>query len=214
MRKYISELIGTYALVFCGTGAIIINEVSGGTITHLGIATTVGLTVMAMIYALGDISGAHLNPAVTIAFAVDKRFAWKEVFPYTIFQLIGALFATLTLHYLFPTNINLGSTIPAGTDLQSFILEIILTFFLMLVILNVSTGAKEKGITAGIAVGAVVGLEALFAGPVSGASMNPIRSLAPALISGNLESIWVYLSAPIIGAVLSVYVFKYLNSKK
>jgi len=214
MRKYISELIGTFALVFCCTGAIIINEVSGGTITHLGIATTAGLIVMAMIYALGEISGAHLNPAVTIAFAVNKRFPWKEVFPYSMFQLIGALLATLTLHYLFPENLTLGSTIPAGTDLQSFILEIILTFFLMLVILNVSTGAKEKGITAGIAVGGVVGLEALFAGPISGASMNPIRSLAPAIISGNLDSIWVYLSAPIIGAVLSVYVFKYLNSKK
>ncbi len=213
MKKYVSELIGTYGLLFCGTGAIIIDEVSGGMITHLGIAITFGLIVMTMIYALGEISGAHLNPAVTIAFAFAKKLAWKEVFPYTVFQFMGAILATFTLHFLFPTNKNLGATIPYGSDLQSFILELILSFFLMLVILNVSTGAKEKGITAGIAVGAVVGLEALFAGPICGASMNPFRSLAPAIISGNLQSIWIYLTAPILGAVIAVLIYKYLTSK-
>ncbi len=213
MKKYVAELIGTYAMVFCGTGAIIINEISNGTITHLGIAITFGLIVMAMIYALGEISGAHLNPAVTIAFAVDKKFSWKEVFPYTLFQFLGATLATLSLHFLFPTNINLGATVPFGSDIQSFILELILTFFLMLVILNVSTGAKEKGIVAGIAVGSVVGLEALFAGPICGASMNPFRSLAPAIISGNLQSIWIYLTAPVLGAILAVFIYKYLTKK-
>lgn len=204
MKKYVSEVLGTFALVFAGTGAIIINEVSGGAITHVGIALTFGLIVLAMVYAFGDVSGAHLNPAVTIAFAGARHFPWRDVPGYVIAQLIGAFAASGVLRGLFPGNEKLGATLPSGTAWQSLTLEVILTFILMLVILSVSTGAKEKGITAGIAVGAVIGLEAMFAGPICGASMNPARSLAPALVSGHLEHLWVYLLAPTVGALLAV----------
>ena len=207
MRKYIAEMIGTFALVFCGTGAIIINEISNGEITHLGIAMTFGLIVLAMIYALGDVSGAHFNPAVTIGFMVAKRMNLKETTFYIIAQVIGALIASITLKILFPQNQALGATFPSGSNMQSFLLEIILTFFLFFVIISVSTGAKEKGISAGIAIGATVGLEAMFAGKISGASMNPARSLAPAIVSGNIHSLWIYLIAPVIGAILAVYAF-------
>ena len=200
-------------MVFCGTGAIIINDVSGGTVTHVGIAITFGLIVMAMIYTFGDISGAHFNPAVTIGFWVSGRFQGKEVSPFIFSQLTGAGLASLILKYLFPTNISLGATLPAGTAMQSFVLEIILTFFLMLVIIHVSTGAKEKGIIAGMAIGSVVLLEAMFAGPISGASMNPARSLAPALVSGQFQHLWVYLTAPVAGALLAVFAFKLINEK-
>ena len=213
MKKYLSEFIGTFGMVFCGTGAIIINDVSGGTVTHVGIAITFGLIVMAMIYTFGDISGAHFNPAVTIGFWVSGRFQGKEVSPFIFSQLTGAGLASLILKYLFPTNISLGATLPAGTAMQSFVLEIILTFFLMLVIIHVSTGAKEKGIIAGMAIGSVVLLEAMFAGPISGASMNPARSLAPALVSGQFQHLWVYLTAPVAGALLAVFAFKLINEK-
>ena len=204
MRKLAAEFIGTFALVFAGTGAIVINETSGGAITHVGIALTFGLIVLAMIYTLGDVSGAHLNPAVTVGFWLARRFPAGEVWRYLLAQLTGALLASLVLKLLFPTDLNLGGTHPAGTAMQSFILEFILTLLLMLVILNVSTGAKEKGITAGIAVGAVIALEALFAGPICGASMNPFRSLAPAMVSGRLGDVWIYLIAPVLGAAAAV----------
>jgi aquaporin Z len=212
MRNYLAELIGTFAMVFCGTGAIIINQQTGGVITHAGIAATFGLIVMSMIYALGNISGAHLNPAVSIAFTIAGRFKVKQLAPYIASQLIGAILASLTLKVLLPANEFLGATLPAGTDMQSFILELILTFFLMLVILNVATGSKEQGMFAGLAIGAVVGLEAMFAGPICGASMNPARSLAPALTSGHMQSLWLYLIAPTAGAALAVPVWKYLTS--
>ncbi|MBL0237723.1 MAG: MIP family channel protein [Saprospiraceae bacterium] len=213
MKRYIAEILGTFALVFCGTGAIIINQQSSGAITHVGIAITFGLIVMAMIYALGHISGAHLNPAVTIAFTLAKKFKAKQVTPYIISQLAGALLASFVLNYLFPTNEFLGATIPSGTPLQSFILECILTFFLMLVIIHVATGSKEQGMFAGLAIGSTVLLEAMFAGPVSGASMNPARSLAPAIVSGHMEHLWVYLTATILGAALAIPIWKFLNQK-
>lgn len=204
MNRLFSEAIGTFCLVFAGTGAIVINQTTGGSITHVGVALTFGLVVMAMIYALGDRSGAHLNPAVTIAFAVAGRFKFADVPGYIFAQLIGAAAASVALRLLFPDHATLGATIPAGTFLQSFILEFILTFMLMFVILAVSTGPKERGITAGIAVGGVVCLEAMFAGPISGASMNPARSLAPALISGHTTHLWLYIMAPILGALLAI----------
>lgn len=203
-RKCAAECFGTFALVFAGTGAIVINDLHGHAITHVGIAITFGLVVLAMIYAVGDVSGAHLNPAVTLGFTAAGRFQWKSVASYLISQAIGAFAASGMLLLLFPTHTTLGSTLPAGSVWQSFVLEAILTFILMMVILRVSTGAKEKGITAGIAVGSVIGLEAMFAGPVSGASMNPIRSLVPALMSGKLDALWVYLTAPILGALAAV----------
>ncbi len=204
-KKFLAEVIGTFALVFAGTGAIVINDVSGGSITHVGIALTFGLVVLAMIYTIGDISGAHLNPAVTSAFWLAGRFPAGLVIPYIASQCVGAFAASGVLHFLFPTHANLGSTLPAGTEMQSFVLEFILTFLLMFVILNVSTGAKEKGITAGIAVGAVIGLEAMFAGPICGASMNPARSLAPAVVSGHLEHLWIYLVGPVLGACVAIF---------
>lgn len=213
MRKYLAEIIGTFALVFCGTGAIIINQESGGAITHVGIAVTFGLIVAAMIYTIGDVSGAHLNPAVTIAFWVAKDFPAKEIAPYIISQGIGAFLASFTLHYLFPNNDTLGATLPAGTAMQSFILEVILTFILMFTIIHVAKGSKEQGMFAGIAIGSVVLLEAMFAGPICGASMNPIRSLSPAIISGHTEHLWVYISAPILGAVVAIFAWMGLKEK-
>ena len=210
MKKYISELTGTFALIFCGTGAIIINQETNGSITHLGIAITFGLVVMAMIHSLGSISGAHFNPAVTIAFAVAKKFEIKEVLPYIISQLIGALLASAILCMLFPKNVFLGATMPLNNDFQAFVLEFIITFILMFVIINVAHGSKEQGLFAGISIGATVLLLALFAGPICGASMNPVRSLAPALVSNHLEHVWLYLVAPILGASTSVLLWKYL----
>ena len=213
MKKYLAELLGTYSLVFCGTGAIVIHELFGNP-DHVGIAFTFGLIVMAMIYAFGDISGAHINPAVTISFFVAGRFAGKEIIPYIVAQLAGALFASLSLHYLFPQSSGLGMTLPAGSPMQSFILEIILSFILMQVILLVSQGSREKGILAGAAIGAIVLLEAMFAGPVSGASMNPARSIAPAIVSGQLQSIWIYMAAPVIGMILASLVHRLLFTEK
>jgi MIP family channel proteins len=203
-RKYAAEFIGTFGLVFAGTGAIIINDVSGGAVTSVGIGLTFGLIVLAMIYAIGDVSGAHLNPAVTLGFFVGRRLEAKMVLPYVLSQLSGALAASLLLRALFPQHSTLGTTAPAGPVLQSLILEIVLTAFLMFVILNVSVGAKERGITAGIAVGAVIALEALFAGPISGASMNPARSFAPAIVSQHLANLWIYVVAPTAGALIAV----------
>ena len=199
-RRLAAEFLGTFALVFAGTGAIVVNGVSGGVIGHAGIALSFGLVVMAMIYAFGDVSGAHLNPAVTLGFAVARRFSWSEVPPYVLAQLGGAFVASGLLRFLFPGHDSLGSTLPSGSRSQSFIFEVILTLLLMLVILCVSSGAKEKGITAGIAIGGVIALEAMFAGPICGASMNPARSLAPAIVSGRTEYLWIYLVAPVLGA--------------
>lgn len=210
MRRYVAELIGTYALVFAGTGAIIINEQTGA-LGHFGVAATFGLIVLAMIYAFGDLSGAHLNPAVTIGFVVVKRFPLKEAAPYIVAQLGGAVLASFTLRFLFPENTMLGATFPTGSGMQSFILEVLLTYFLMLVILQVAHGSKEVGVMAGIAIGAVVGLEALFAGPISGASMNPARSIAPALVSGELRALWIYIVAPVLGALLATVTWSWLR---
>ena len=214
MRKYLAEIIGTFALIFCGTGAIIINQESGGVITHAGIAATFGLIVAAMIYTVGDISGAHLNPAVTIAFWVAKSFPAKEIVPYILSQGVGAFLASITLKFLFPNNQLLGATMPAGSEMQSFVLELILTFILMFTILNVANGSKEQGMFAGLAIGSVVLLEAMFAGPICGASMNPIRSVSPAVVSGNMEHLWVYLTAPTLGAVIAVFVWNVLKQKE
>ncbi|RYY70323.1 MAG: aquaporin [Chitinophagaceae bacterium] len=213
IRKCVAEVIGTYILVFCGTGAIIINQESGGAITHTGIAITFGFVVMSLIYALGDISGAHMNPAVSIAFVIAQKFSAKALLPYIGSQLAGAVLASLTLKLLFPANELLGATNPAGSAWQSFVLEFLLSFFLMLVIINVATGSKEVGMFAGLAIGSVVLLEAMFAGPVSGASMNPARSVGPALVSMQLKSIWIYILAPIAGAATAIPCWQYLKNK-
>lgn len=202
--KWIAEGLGAFALVFAGTGAIVINDVSGGAVTHVGVALTFGLVVMAVINATGDVSGAHINPAVTIAFWAARRLPGRDVAPYLAAQFAGALLASVLLRFLFPDHPTLGATHPAGGYGQSFVLEVVLTAFLMFVILGVSTGAREKGIVAGVSIGGVVALEALFAGPICGASMNPARSLAPALLSGSLDSLSLYILAPTLGALLAV----------
>lgn len=202
MKKYIAELIGTFALVFCGTGAIVINDITGGTVSHVGIAITFGLIVTVMIYSFGNISGAHINPAVSIAFSFTDRFEKKKLLGYIVFQLLGAFLASAILKMLFWEHENLGATLPFGSWQQSFVLEIILTYLLMMVILFVSQNKSVSQFT-GVAVGATVMLEALFAGPITGASMNPARSISPAMVSGNIADLWIYIVAPIIGAILA-----------
>jgi len=212
-KKYIAEFIGTFVLVFAGTSAIVVNDMSGGMVTHLGVAIVFGLVVAAMIYTLGDISGAHINPAVTIAFWSAGRLPGNEVLPYIISQVLGAISASTIVYLLFSGHPTLGATLPSGTVSQSFILETLLTFILMLTIINVATGSKEKGIIAGIAIGGVVAFEALFAGPISGASMNPARSIGPALISGRIGALWIYIIAPILGALLAVVCCRCIREK-
>lgn len=204
MKKWIAECCGTFCLVLAGTGAIVINDVSGGAITHIGVALTFGLIVTAMIYTVGDVSGAHLNPAVTLGFWAAGRFPGRQILPYLAGQMSGALLASGLLRMLFPVHGTLGATLPQGSVLQSFVLETFLTLLLMLVIFRVSHGAREKGMHAAIAIGAMVALEAALAGPISGASMNPARSLGPALVSGHTEHLWIYLTATVLGAQLAV----------
>lgn len=212
MKKYIAEFIGTFALVFCGTGAIVINEITGDSVSHLGIAITFGLIVTVMIYSFGSISGAHINPAVSVAFSFTDIFKKKDLLGYILAQLLGAFVASGILAIMFNNHGNLGATLPFGDWQQSFVLEIILTFILMLVILFVSQDKSVNQFT-GIAVGATVLLEAMFAGPISGASMNPARSIAPAIVSGNLDHLWIYIFAPTIGAVLASVTWNILKSK-
>ncbi|MDB5253802.1 MAG: family channel protein [Flaviaesturariibacter sp.] len=213
MRRYFAECLGTFILVFCGTGAIMINHEMGGIITHPGVAATFGLVVMVLIYTLGDVSGCHINPAVTIAFTIAGRFPPARLLPYIASQLAGALLASLLLRALFPANATLGSTLPVGPALRAGIIEFFLSFFLMLVIMRAATGSKEQGLFAGVAIGATVLLEALFAGPVTGASMNPARSLAPAVISGHTEYLWLYLVVTTAGMALAVFAWKGLHLK-
>jgi aquaporin NIP len=202
-QRLTAEFLGTFALVFAGTGAVVVNELTA-VVTHVGVSLTFGLVVLALIYALGDISGAHFNPAVTIGFVLARRFPAREALPYIVAQLVGACCASLSLRVIFPDSEQLGATLPRGSAMQSFVLELLLTAFLMFVILNSTTGAKEKGFAVGIIVGSVIGLEAMFAGPICGASMNPARSIGPALVSGRLDSLWIYLVAPVLGAAVAV----------
>jgi len=207
----LAEFVGTFLLVFAGTGAIVANEVSHGAVTHPGIALTFGLVVMALIYTLGETSGAHFNPAVTVSFAAAGRFPWSAVPGYGAAQCAGALSASALLRWLFPAAKGLGATVPSGSASQSLVFETLLTFFLMLVILQVSIGAREKGITAGLVIGATVGLEAMFAGPICGASMNPARSLGPAVFGGTMDSLWIYWVGPVLGALLAIPLHRVLQ---
>ncbi len=208
MKKHAAEFAGTFFLVLCGTGAIIVNEQYNGALGTLGVPIAFGGIVTAMIYLFGRTSGAHLNPAVTLGFAALKLFPAKEILPYLLAQVIGAFTASGMLWLFFPTNPNLGSTQPAGSELQSFLLEYLLTLILMLVILIVSQGSPKIRQYAAITIGMVILLEAYWAGPICGASMNPARSLAPALVSGQLESLWLYLLAPIVGSLSASLIYK------
>ncbi len=207
IRRLLAEGIGTFGLVFAGTGAIMIDAQTGA-VGHVGVGLTFGLIIMVMIYAVGHISGAHFNPAVTLGFAVGRHFSWSLVPRYWVAQLLGGLTASLLLRFLFGDVAHLGATLPRGSDWQSLVLEAVLTFLLMFVITAVATDVRAVGQAAAIAIGGTIGLEALFAGPISGASMNPARSLAPALVSGTWASQWLYVVGPMIGAVVGVLAYQ------
>lgn len=209
MKRYVAELIATYFLVFCGTGAIIIDQETGGTVTQVGIAISFGVIVTVMIFAYGRISGAHMNPAVTLTLVLLKLHPKKELFPYMLTQTIGAILASLTLLALFPANEFLGSTNPSGSWWQSFILEFILTLLLMLVILFTSQGRRIEQYFAPFAIGLTVLLEAQFAGPICGASMNPARSIAPAIVSGHVDNLWIYVLSTTLGALVAGMYWKW-----
>lgn len=208
-----AEFVGTFAMVFCGTAAMAVNETTGA-VAHEGVAITWGLIVMAMIYAFGELSGAHFNPAVTVSFVLAKRFSWEKVPGYVISQGLGAISASLAVTALLPESEFIGATLPTIPHYAAFWLEMLLSFFLMITILHISTGSKEIGPVAGLAIGGVILLEAMFAGPLTNASMNPVRSLGPALIGNHWEPMWLYLTAPFVGMAVAVLAFRFfVNSQ-
>jgi len=217
-NKLTAEFFGTFWLVFGGCGSAVLAALfltDGASPTQLGIgfvgvSLAFGLTVLTMAYAIGHISGCHLNPAVTAGLVAAGRFTARLAVPYVGAQLLGAFLASVALRFLFPASLTLGATLPVGGVPQSCALEFLLTFMLMAVILLTTVGPREKTMLAGVAIGGVIGLEAMFAGPVCGASMNPARSLAPALVSGHLAGLWIYLTAPVLGAALGVALFQQL----
>ena len=209
-RRLAAEALGTFALVFFGAGAIMV-AAKYGSFGQLGIALAFGLAVAAMVYALGHISGAHINPAVSLAFALSRHFPWRHVGAYWIAQCCGAIAAALLLRASLGDVADVGATTPSGSDGQSFLWELVLTFFLMLVIMAVATDIRAVGEAAAIAIGGTVALGALVGGPVSGASMNPARSLGPALAAGELDALWIYLLAPLVGAALGAVAYQLLR---
>lgn len=211
MHKLAAEYIGAFALVFAGTGAVVIDAETGGGVGHIGVGLTFGLVIMVMIYAVGHISGAHFNPAVTLGFAVGRHFSWTLVPRYWTAQVLGGVTASLLLRAMFGDIAHLGATIPRGSAQQSFVLEAVLTFLLMFVITSVATDVRAVGQAAAIAIGGTIGLEALFAGPISGASMNPARSLAPALVSWTWTDQWLYIAGPMIGAIAGVFAYRFVR---
>jgi len=211
LSRLCAESFGTFCLVFAGTGAVVVDGVTRGGVTHVGVALTFGLVVMAMVYALGDVSGCHINPAVTLGMCAAGRCDRSIVLPYVGSQCVGAFAASGTLRLLFPESPTLGATLPAGSELQSLVLETLLTLVLMVVVLTVSSDGYEPKALGGLVVGGVIGLEALFAGPISGASMNPARSLAPAVTSMQLGAVWIYVVGPIVGALAAVPLYRFIR---
>ena len=213
LRTAAAELIGTFALVFAGAGAVVVDARTHA-LGHVGIAITFGLVIMAMIYAVGHVSGAHFNPAVSFAFALTRHFPWPRVAVYWVAQLAGALLAAGLIRLSIGSDAHVGATLPAGSQVQSLVWEIVLTFFLMFVIMAVATDTRAVGEAAAIAIGGTVGLDAMFGGPVSGASMNPARSLGPAIVSGDLHAVWLYVVAPLAGAALGALAYQFVRAEQ
>jgi MIP family channel proteins len=211
-RILVAEAIGTFALVFAGAGAVMV-EAKTGALGQVGIAVTFGLVIMAMIYAVGHISGAHFNPAVTFAFALTRHFPWPRAAAYWAVQVGGAILAAFLLRASLGDIANVGATLPSGSDAQSFLWEVIMTFFLMFVILAVATDTRAVGEAAAIAIGGTITLDAMFGGPISGASMNPARSIGPALASGDLHALWLYIVAPLVGASLGAFAYQFVRAE-
>ena len=212
MRAFVAEAVGTFALVFAGAGAIVVDARTHD-LGHVGIAITFGLVIMAMIYAVGHVSGAHFNPAVTFAFALTRHFPWPRAAAYWGAQVAGAIGAAVLIRVSLGDDAQLGATLPSGSQAQSFVWELVLTFFLMFVIMAVATDTRAVGEAAAIAIGGTVGLDAMFGGPISGASMNPARSLGPALVGGDLHALWLYILAPLVGASVGAVAYQFVRGE-
>lgn len=214
IKKSVAEFVGTFALVFMGCGCLMVQERFGSSMTAGAVPLVFGLTVAAMIYAVGHISGAHFNPAVTLAFAVARHFPKREVCFYWLAQILGALAAMGFLVLILPSGVLYGATVPAVPVLHALVWEALLTFFLMFVIIAVATDTRAEGTMAGAAIGAVVTLAALVGGPITGASMNPARSMAPAIAQGRLDVLWIYLLGPCVGAVIAALTYTWLRCEE
>lgn len=208
----VAEAIGTFALVFAGCGAIMVQSKTDQ-LGHVGVAIAFGLVILFGIYAVGHISGAHFNPAVTFAFALTRHFPWPRAVAYWGAQFVGAICAAALLRASLGNIAHVGATYPSGSDGQSFLWEVVMSAFLMFVILAVATDTRAVGEAAAIAIGGTIGLDAMFGGPISGASMNPTRSLAPGLVTGDLHAIWVYLLAPIIGTAIGGLAYQFVRGE-
>jgi MIP family channel proteins len=215
LRRATAEGIGAFALVFAGCGAIVTEAERPGTLGTVGIALTFGLVIMAMVYATGHLSGAHLNPAVTLAFALTRHFPTREALAYIAAQVSGALAAAGLLAAIWPSDpASLGATMPSVGAGSALVYEAVLTAFLMFVIVAVATDTRAVGAGAAIAIGGTVGLDALFGGPITGASMNPARSIGPALVSGELHDLWIYLAGPILGAAVGALAYQVVRGAR
>lgn len=208
VQKLISEFVGTFMLVFVGTGSIATGEFTGGFPGHEGISFVFAMVVIAVIYSFGEISGAHINPAVTLGFYFARRFPGGQVLPYITVQIFGATAGSHLVSWIYPGSDIFGMTIPVLDPFRAFVVEVVFTFILMSVIIHTATGSREQGIMAGLAIGFTVGLGALVAGPLTGASMNPARSIGPALVAGDLKDLWIYITAPIAGSTLAILLFR------
>ena len=211
-RRAAAEAIAAFALVFAGCGAIVADARYDGALGTVGIAFVFGLIIMVMVYATGHLSGAHINPAVTIAFTLTRHFPAREGAAYVVAQLAGATAGALTLLAVWTDKpASLGATTPSVGAGSALVYELILTAFLMFVIIAVATDTRAVGAAAAIAIGGTVGLDALFGGPVTGASMNPARSFGPALASGEWQDFWVYVAGPLLGAALGALAYQLIR---
>jgi MIP family channel proteins len=212
VRSAVAEAIGTFALVFAGCGAIVV-DAKTHQLGHVGVAIAFGLVIMFGIYAVGHISGAHFNPAVTFAFALSRHFPWNRAGVYWLAQLVGAIVAAAVLRGSVGNHAHVGATLPSASQGQAFLWEVVMTFFLMFVIMSVATDTRAVGEAAAIAIGGTVGLDAMFGGPVTGASMNPARSIGPALVSGDLHALWLYVVAPLVGASIGALAYQFVRAE-